>query len=172
MRAENGRGPTDGRAMNGKSRGVVLGLGNVLNRDEGLGIFCLDLLRSRLPDCGGVEFLDGGVLGMALLPVVEACGHLLLLDAVDAGRPPGTVVELSREEIPRLARLKLSWHQLGFQEVLEFAAVRGNLPERLHLVGVQPFDIVSGYRLSPAIEEVLPKIADRAVEILKEWGLA
>jgi hydrogenase maturation protease len=158
--------------MSGKSRSVVLGLGNVLNRDEGLGIFCLDLLRPRLTGRGGVECLDGGVLGMALLPAVEACGHLLLLDAVDAGKPPGTVVELSREEIPRFARLKLSWHQLGFQEVLEFAAVRGNLPEHLRLVGAQPFDIMPGYGLSPMIESALPNVADRAVEILREWSLA
>jgi hydrogenase maturation protease len=158
--------------MTDKGRSVVLGLGNVLNRDEGLGIFCLDLLRARLSDSGGVEFLDGGVLGMSLLPVVESCGHLLLLDAVDAGKPPGTVVELSRNEIPRFARLKLSWHQLGFQEVLEFAAVRGNLPGHLHLVGAQPFDIMTGYGLSPAIEAVLPNIVDRAVEILREWSLA
>jgi len=158
--------------MTGKNRSVVLGLGNVLNRDEGLGIFCLDLLRPRLADRGAVECLDGGVLGMALLPIVESCGHLLLLDAVDAGKPPGTIVELSREEIPRFARLKLSWHQLGFQEVLEFAAVRGNLPEHLHLVGAQPFDIMSGYGLSSMIESALPNIVDRAVEILREWSLA
>jgi len=156
--------------MSGKNRRVVLGLGNVLNRDEGLGVFCLDVVSRRLAGRGGVECLDGGVLGMALLPVVESCSHLLLLDAVDAGRPPGTVIELSRDEIPRFARLKLSWHQLGFQEVLELAAARGNLPENLHLVGAQPFDIMPGYGLSPPMEAILPIVADRAVEILKGWS--
>jgi hydrogenase maturation protease len=108
---------------------------------------------------------------MSLLPLVESCSHLLLLDAVDTGAPPGTVTELTQEEIPLFARLKLSLHQLSFQEVLQFANVRGNLPEHLGLVGAQPADISIGAGLSPEIEAVLPEIADRAMAILKEWRL-
>ncbi len=153
-------------------RKIVLGLGNTLNRDEGLGVFALGPVRERLRDDNGVEILDGGVLGMALLPLVEACSHLLLLDAVDTGAPPATVTELSREEIPLFARLKLSLHQLSFQEVLQLANIRGNLPSRLHLVGAQPVDLSVGYGLSPEIEAVLPEIAARAVRILGSWGIA
>ena len=153
-------------------RKIVLGLGNTLNRDEGLGVFALGPVRERLRDDDGVEILDGGVLGMALLPLVESCSHLLLLDAVDTGAPPATVTELSREEIPLFARLKLSLHQLSFQEVLQLANIRGNLPSRLHLVGAQPVDLSIGYGLSPEIEAVLPEIADRAVRILGSWGIA
>jgi hydrogenase maturation protease len=108
---------------------------------------------------------------MSLLPLVESCSHLLLLDAVDAGAPPGAVIELAREEIPLFARVKLSWHQLSFQEVLQLAGVRGRLPERLRLIGVQPADIATGFGLSPAIEAVLPEVADRALAVLGEWGL-
>ena len=157
--------------MTAKDRKVVLGLGNTLNRDEGLGVFALEPLRARLPEDGPIELLDGGVLGMSLLPLVESCSHLLILDAVDTGAPPGTVTELSREEIPLFARLKLSLHQLGFQEVLQFASVRGNLPERLGLVGAQPADMSVGVGLSPEIEAVLPEIAARAVAVLERWGL-
>jgi hydrogenase maturation protease len=155
-----------------EGRRVVLGLGNVLNRDEGAGVHCLEALRQRLGDGAGVEVLDGGVLGMDLLPLVESCGHLLVLDAVDAGKPPGTIVELDGGEIPLFARLKLSWHQLSFQEVLQFAAVRGRLPAHLHLVGVQPADISVGYGLSPAIAALVPRIAERALAVLERWGLA
>ncbi len=160
----SGRPATDGR-----NRTVVLGLGNVLNRDEGVGIFCLEPLRERLKDSPDVEVLDGGVLGLGLLPLVESCARLLVLDAVDAGRPPGAVIELAQEEIPLFSRLKLSWHQMGFQEVLELANVRGLLPERLRLLGVQPAETSVGYGLSPAIEAVVPKLAARAVRILEEW---
>ena len=158
--------------MSEGARRVVLGLGNTLNRDEGVGVFALGPLRERLEARGaGIEILDGGVLGMSLLPLVESCSHLLLLDAVDAGAPPGAVVELAREEIPLFTRIKLSWHQLSFQEVLQLAGVRGRLPGRLRLIGVQPADIATGFGLSPAIEAVLPEVADRALAVLGEWGL-
>jgi hydrogenase maturation protease len=161
--------------MTGRADGdrrVVLGLGNVLNRDEGAGVHCLEALRQRLGEGAVVEVLDGGVLGMDLLPLVESCGHLLILDAVDAGKPPGTIIELDGGEIPLFSTLKLSWHQLGFQEVLQFAAVRGRLPAHLHLVGVQPDDISIGYGLSPAIAALVPRVAERAVAVLERWGLA
>jgi hydrogenase maturation protease len=154
-----------------RSRRVILGLGNTLNRDEGLGIHCLPPLRERLKDCPEIDVLDGGVLGFDLLPLVESCSHLLVLDAVDAGRPPGTIVELKREEIPLFSRLKLSWHQVSFQEVLQFAGVRGRLPAHLDLVGAQPADIATGYGLSPAIASIVPDILDRAVAVLERWGL-
>jgi hydrogenase maturation protease len=159
--------------MTGRADGdrrVVLGLGNTLNTDEGVGGHCLEPLRQRLGSAD-VEVLDGGVLGMELLPLVESCSHLLILDAVDAGKPPGTIVELEGGEIPLFARLKLSWHQLGFQEVLQFASVRGRLPAYLHLVGVQPADIATGYGLSPVLEALLPQFAERAVAVLERWGL-
>jgi hydrogenase maturation protease len=159
-----------GRAEEG--RRVVLGLGNVLNRDEGAGVLCLEELRRRLGADAAVEVLDGGVLGMDLLPLVESSGYLLILDAVDAGRPPGTIVELDGAEIPLFSRLKLSWHQLSFQEVLQLAAVRGRLPAHLHLLGVQPADISTGYGLSPAIAALVPRIAERALAVLERWGLA
>jgi hydrogenase maturation protease len=157
--------------MTEKIRKVVLGLGNTLNRDEGLGVHCLEPLRKRIGGGSGLEILDGGVLGMSLLPLVESCSHLLLLDAVDIGAPPGTVAELSRGEIPLFARLKLSLHQVGFQEVLEFAGIRDRLPGRLHLIGAQPFDLSIGVGLSPEIESVVPAIVDRALGILGEWGI-
>jgi hydrogenase maturation protease len=155
-----------------ESRKVVLGLGNTLNRDEGLGVHCLAPLRERLKDRPGVEVLDGGVLGLDLLPIVESCSHLLILDAIDARKPPGTIIELGREEIPLFSQIKLSWHQVTFQEVLQFAAVRGRLPAYLHLVGAQPADISTGYGLSPVIAPLVPAIADRAVAVLERWGLA
>jgi hydrogenase maturation protease len=157
--------------MTGERRKIVLGLGNILNRDEGLGVFLLEPLRARVGGSGAIEFLDGGVLGMGLLSLVESSSHLLLLDAVDTGAPPGTIAELAKEEIPLFGRRKLSLHQLSFQEVLEFASVRGSLPSRLHLVGAQPADTSIGYGLSPVIASLLPELADRAVAVLDKWQI-
>ncbi len=76
--------------------------------------------------------------------IVEECSHLLILDAVNAGKQPGTVIELEKEQIPLYTGINLSQHQTTFQEVLGLAKIRGLLPEHLHLVGIQPLDISIG----------------------------
>lgn len=156
-------------------RKVVLGLGNTLNRDEGLGVQALKLLDTQLSEQFpqgnpfGFELLDGGVLGLNLLMIVEECSHLLILDAVNVGKPAGTVVELRKEQIPLYAGVKMSQHQITFQEVLGLANIRGYLPEHLHLVGVQPSDLSVGLELSPIIEAALPEVAERAKAVLQLW---
>jgi len=151
-------------------RKVVLGLGNLLNRDEGLGVQALKLLDAQLGEQSNVELLDGGVLGLNLLMIVEECSHLLILDAVNVGKPAGTVVELRKEQIPLYAGVKLSQHQVTFQEVLGLANIRGYLPEYLHLVGIQPEDLSIGLELSPTIQFALPEVVSRACAVLQNWG--
>ncbi len=148
---------------------VVLGLGNTLNSDEGLGVHAVKALEKQLAPQSRVEFLDGGVLGLNLLPIVEECSHLLLLDAVSAGQPDGTVVELRKEQIPLYAGIKMSQHQVTFQEVLGLANMRGKLPEHLHLIGIQPHSLEIGLDLSPDIAAAMPQVLERATRVLKDW---
>jgi len=153
-------------------RKVVLGLGNLLNRDEGLGVQALKLLDAQLGEQSDVELLDGGVLGLNLLMIVEECSHLLILDAVNVGKPAGTVVELRKEQIPLYSGVKLSQHQVTFQEVLGLANMRGFLPEYLHLVGIQPEDLSIGLELSRTIENELPEVVRRARAVLESWEIS
>jgi hydrogenase maturation protease len=157
-------------------RKVVLGLGNTLQRDDGLGVHALRVLETQLglpvPDHkGAIELLDGGTLGLNLLPIVEDASHLLILDAVDANQPPGIVIELDREQIPLYTGIKLSEHQVTFQEVLGLADFRGKLPEHLHLLGIQPAEVDIGIDLSPMIAAALPQLVERAITLLVTWGL-
>lgn len=152
-------------------RFIVLGLGNTLNRDEGLGVRLLKELDAQLGSHHKVELLDGGVLGLNLLPLVEESSHLLILDAIDAGKPAGTVIELSRDQIPLYAGVKLSQHQVTFQEVLGLANIRGALPPHLYMIGIQPEDISVGLDLSHTVENALQPAADKAQRLLKEWDL-
>jgi hydrogenase maturation protease len=156
--------------MANAARKVVLGLGNLLNCDEGLGVQAVKRLDAQLGAQTNYELLDGGVLGLNLLMVVEECSHLLILDAVDAGKPAGTVVELARDEIPLYAGVKLSQHQVTFQEVLGLADMRGNLPPNLHLIGIQPADLSIGLELSPTVANALPEVIRRARVILEKWS--
>ena len=152
-------------------RHLVLGIGNTLNSDEGVGVHAVALLQQALGNPPSIEFLDGGTLGLNLLPLVEEARHLLLLDAVNAGQPAGTIVELTRDEIPLFAGVKMSQHQLTFQEVLGLAKVRGKLPEHLRLIGVQPADLSVGVGLSDIVANAIPGVLERAEEVLREWGL-
>ena len=156
--------------MTESKRKVVLGLGNILNKDEGLGVQALKLLDARLGEQSEFELLDGGVLGLNLLMIVEECSHLLILDAVNVGKPAGTVVELTKEQIPLYSGIQLSQHQVTFQEVLGLAKIRGYLPEYLHLIGIQPEDISTGLDLSQIIERSLPDVVSRALKVLNSWN--
>ncbi len=164
---------TTGKAAAESNRKVVLGLGNILNRDEGLGVHALAALAQSLPrQHPSVEFVDGGVLGLNLLPLVESCHHLLVLDAINAGQSPGRLIELTGEAIPHYAGVKLSQHQLTFQELVGLAIFRGKLPPHLYLLGLQPVDLSLGVELSPAVTEAMPRLLHRAGQILQTWESA
>jgi hydrogenase maturation protease len=81
------------------------------------------------------------------------------------------VIELAKDQSPLYAGVKLSQHQVTFQEVLGLANIRGLLPEHLHLVGIQPQDLSIGLDLSPTVEHALPEVIDRARVVLESWGL-
>jgi hydrogenase maturation protease len=152
-------------------RSVVLGLGNLLQRDEGFGLAALRALQIATGEQPGLEFIDGGVMGLDLLPLVETCQNLLILDAVNTARPPGEIVELTREKLPLFSGIRLSQHQVGFQEVLGLAAVRERLPERLHLIGIQPADLEPGMELSATASTQVAEVVRRAIRVLTGWGL-
>lgn len=155
-----------------------MGLGNTLNKDEGLGVFAVKALETYLNENlkdslpSDIEFLDGGALGLNLLPWVEESSHLLVLDSmISRHSVSGQVMELAKDEIPLYRNIKMSDHQITFQEVLGLAKFRGKFPENLHLVGAQPVDMSIGYGVSPEIKAVMPEIIDRAIRVLTEWGL-
>jgi len=155
--------------MDQPNRKVVLGLGNLLFSDEGFGIQAVQILHAHQGSQFPVEWIDGGVLGLNLLPLVEECSHLLVLDAVDAEQPGGTLVEMRRDEIPLYSGVKMSEHQIGFQEVLIIAKFRERYPTHLYLVGVQPADLSVGVGLSPTVTATLPAAVQRATAILRNW---
>jgi hydrogenase maturation protease len=149
-------------------RKIILGIGNLLNTDEGVGIHAIRALLQK-SSVGDFEIEDGGTLGLNLLPLIEESSHLIVLDAIDGHKEPGTLIELARDEVPLFSTIKMSQHQLLFQEVLALAQVRGHLPEHLTLVGIQPQDLQVGVDLSPTIAAVLPRLVARAEEIARGW---
>ncbi len=153
---------------------IVLGLGNLLNTDEGIGVHAIWEMQRRHEEEGrypGIQLVDGGVLGMRLLPYVDAATHLILLDCVDAGRDPGELVELEGDDIPLYAGIKVSMHQVTFQEVLGVSLARGHLPDHLYLIGMQPVSLAIGVEPSPQGRAAIPRMIQRAEAVLQSWGV-
>ncbi len=153
---------------------IVLGLGNLLNTDEGIGVHAIWEMQRLHRETGrypGIQLVDGGVLGMRLLPYVDEATHLVLLDCVDAGKEPGELVELEGDDIPIYAGVKMSMHQVTFQEVLGVSLARGHLPEYLYLIGMQPVSLDIGAEPSPQGRAIIPAMIQRAEAVLQRWGV-
>jgi len=147
----------------------VIGVGSPLMGDDGLGLEALDRLREWVFE-PSVELLDGGTWGMNLLPFMESATRLLILDAIDTGKPPAGVVRLEGDAIPRFFSTKLSPHQIDLREVLALAELRGTLPADTVVLGLQPESIEMRTGLSPAVEEGLPDLETAIVQELGRWG--
>lgn len=150
---------------------TVLGLGNVLYGDEGLGVFAAAELHRKWDFMPAVEVVDGGTLGHTLLGYVERASHLLLLDAVDFGLAPGAVTVRTGDAIPMyLTGHKVSPHQNSFSEVLALAALRDNLPRELVLIGMQPERMDMGFPLSTRVRRGLHQMENKALAQIRHWG--
>jgi len=139
--------------------------------DDGVGVRVVQRLREgyRFPE--GVTVMDGGTLGLDLLPHLEGVERLLMVDAVETGGPPGTVVRLSGEEIPVALQTKLSPHQMGLQDLLAVAEFQGNRPAEMVLWGVQPASIELGMELSPAVAARFDLLVEKVFAELAAWGV-
>jgi len=148
------------------SRVVVLGLGNGLMRDEGVGARAAERLRLVAPP--EVEVIEAPTLGPATLPEVEGATHLLILDAVDAGRQPGTIIEVEPSALGSRGA-SLSAHDFVVADLLVMLEHVGRSPERSLVLGVQPAVVGPGAELSPAVERALPGLVRTALSVLAAW---
>jgi len=150
---------------------LVLGLGNTIMTDDGFGVRAIELLSSRYRFPEEVSLLDGGTLGLDLLPHLEAVERLLIIDALEMQATPGTVFRLEGEEVPRAFASKLSVHQMGVQDLLAVSELMGHLPHELVVWGVQPESIEMGTELTPTLTAALAPVVAGVVEELRKWGV-
>jgi hydrogenase maturation protease len=148
----------------------VLGLGNLLCRDDGLGIVVVDRLLRRYAAPPGVRILDGGTLGLSLLPHLEDAEAAILVDAIRADGPPGTLVRMEGDEVGPAVSARLSPHQVGVADLLDAARWRLRSPERLLLLGSVPRTVTLGLGLSPPVAAAIPELTRRVVAAAAELG--
>ena len=150
---------------------LVLGLGNTIMTDDGFGVKVVTTLSSRYHFQGPVQLLDGGTLGLDLLPYLEEIESLLIIDALDMRDEPGKIFRLEGDEVPRAFASKLSVHQMGLQDLLAVAELQGHIPRNLVVWGVQPECIEMSTELTATVAAAVEPVVDKILEELQGWGI-
>jgi hydrogenase maturation protease len=151
---------------------TILGIGNTLFSDEGVGIYLLPILETALKDYENIEFIEGLTDGMKLLGPVEDAENLIIIDAINAGKPGGTIIKLEGDEIPAYFGIKMSVHQMGFQEVLLAAKLRERYPKQIVMYGMQPTSLELGIGLTEKNQARLEELAKSIICQVETWSEA
>jgi hydrogenase maturation protease len=153
------------------ARILVLGLGNVLLHDEGIGVWAAEALRHGFEFPEWVAVLEGGTLGLDLLPWLDGVERLLVIDAVRLGRAPGEIARLEGDEVRAALDVKVSPHQIGVQDLLGAARLMGREPPSVVLWGMEPGCLDPGTGFSPRVAQALPRLEAEVVQELRRWGV-
>jgi hydrogenase maturation protease len=148
---------------------VVLALGNRIRSDDAIGLFALEYLQRDTRIDLSVTMVEGGTKGLELVPYVSGASRLLVLDAVEGGAPPGSVLRMQREDLRSLPGSG-SVHELALADILNALRVLNQEPQETVLLGVQPETTDLGVSLSPSVEASIPSLVDAAIEVLTHWG--
>lgn len=150
---------------------TVLGIGNILLSDEGLGVVAVKKFSEEYEYPESVKVMDGGTLGIDLMYFLEGTEKLLVVDAVAGGKPPGTLYKIKNEEVKKYFRNKVSMHELGFQEVMALMELRGFPIKEIVILGLEPKSLATSLELSPEVEERIPLLVEEIANQLRDWGV-
>lgn len=148
---------------------TIIGIGNTLYQDEGIGVHVIPYLEELFEKDTMIEIIEGSTDGMRLLGPVEDSSHLIVIDAINAGKDEGTIITLLDDEIPAYYGVKMSIHQLGFQEVLFASKLRERYPEHIVMFGMQPSSLEFGIGLSAVNAEKLPQLINLVAAQVEHW---
>ncbi len=150
---------------------LVLGLGNVLLQDEGVGVYAVEELARRYVIPDNVEVMDGGTSAWELLEPLRGREYVVIADAVNADALPGTLIRLVDEEIPALFQTKISPHQVGLSDVLASLKLTGETPEHIILLGMVPQSLKTRLGLSDIVADKLELLVDSLAGELRLLGI-
>ncbi|AAU38967.1 HyaD/HybD family hydrogenase maturation endopeptidase [[Mannheimia] succiniciproducens] len=150
---------------------LILGVGNILLSDEGIGVRAVQHLEKNANFTPHFDLVDGGTCGMELLDVMANRDYLIIIDAVIAGKRPGEIVVLKDEQVPALFSRKISPHQLGICDVLSALKLTDEYPKHLCLIGIQPESLESHIGLTKTVENAMPAVFQCLAQQLTDLGL-
>ncbi len=149
---------------------VLIGLGNIVLSDEGIGVHAINVIKQRCTFEPPVEVVDGGTLGLDLLSYFEGKDAVVIVDAVNFNREPGFISILRDEEIPSTINMKLTVHHIGLSDILSSLRLLGKSPKQIILVGIQPESLEMGLEMTHTLKSRLKEVVDTTIEQLKEIG--
>lgn len=150
---------------------MLIGLGNILMRDEGVGVHAVRALQEGYAVPAGLEIVDGGTFGLDLLPYIEGREKVLFVDAVNFGKEPGFIKILETQEIPALFGTKGSLHHLGLMDVLAAAQLLDVAPQEICLIGIQPRTIEVGLELTEVMQDKMELLLEQILAKLQDWQI-
>ena len=149
---------------------LVLGIGNTLLSDEGVGVRVAEHLILQHPDEPGMTCLDGGTLSFTLAGAIAEHDNLIVVDAARLKQAPGSIATFVGDAMDRfLTGNRQSVHEVGLTDLLDIARLGETFPEHRALIGIQPAFIDWGEALSPALEPAVALAAARALQLHREW---
>ncbi len=150
---------------------VVIGLGNVLLSDEGLGVRAVELLEQRYHLPESVELIDGGTSAMDLLNPLSNNEQVIIADSVKTGAPPCTLVRLADEAVPKFFQTKISPHQIGLSDLLALLTVQGQAPKRITIIGMVPESLKTHIGLTDGVSAKMDEMVELLADELRSLGI-
>lgn len=153
------------------NRILVLGIGNTLLTDEGVGVRVMQALQERHAQREGLEFMDGGTMSFSLAAPIAEHQRLIVIDAAEMGQPPGTVALFEGDEMDRFlgSNRKRSVHEVALIDLMAVALLEGLLPAQRALVAIQPQQMDWGQELSPPVAAALERACTLVEELMARW---
>ena len=158
--------------MSSNASVVVIGLGNILMEDEGIGVHAVNHLEQHYRFTPEIEIVDGGTSGLDLLPFFGPDKAILLIDAVNFDMDPGTVGVLEDDAILAQLDPKVSLHHLGLSDLISISELTDRKAQKLTLLGIQPESMDNlDLEMTDTVNGVFDKVIGNSLRILKEWGI-
>ena len=150
---------------------LVLGIGNTLLSDEGVGVHVIRYLAEHHPRVPGVDYMDGGTLSFLLAPAIEDARNLIVIDAAQLDAAPGTVRRLLGSAMDRFLNAgKLSVHEVGLADLMDMVRLSGHLPRKRALIAVQPDSVDWGDGLSAPVAQAIPRVIRDVLDLVSDWN--
>ena len=149
---------------------LVMGVGNSLMQDDAVGTHVTDALRASPDTPSDLDIIDGGTIGLSLLPQIEDADAVIIVDAAEIKAEPGTIRLFRDEEIDRqLSGKRRTVHEVALVDMFSAAAIRGRMPARRVLVAVQPECTEWGVDLTPRVQAAVPRACAAILEMVAQW---
>ncbi len=150
---------------------LILGVGNPLMADEGIGVEAVKILLEKYKFPENVEVIDGGTQGLELLQYFQNVKNLLIIDAVYfSKRKSGEIIKIPKEKIKYYLKTKMSVHDIGLEDIISALDLTGTLPENIVIIGMIPEKIQFSYGLSDTVKSNMDNLINEILNQLKKWN--